>query len=100
MLTPLAHSFVNMIETDAARPIPQVATISPTTGFTLADGLVVPSPVIFLNGVVFMWDVGPPGETDWDGFSEDKWKVLEVVTPRPGACSRSGLLRRRERSGS
>ncbi|KAL8291905.1 hypothetical protein RQP46_002163 [Phenoliferia psychrophenolica] len=79
----IADDFVNMIETDAARPIPQVATISPTTGFTLVDGLVVPSPVIFLNGVVFLWDVAPPGETDWDGFTEEKWKLLEVVTPRP-----------------
>ena len=74
-----------MIQTDAARPAISVASLTPAAGFTLTDGLVVPSPCIFLNGVVFMWDVGPPGEDfSWEGWSEEKLKVFEVVSPRPG----------------
>lgn len=76
-----------MIQTDAARPVVSVASLTPAAGFTLTDGLVIPSPVIFLNGVVFLWDVKAPNEEDfsWEGWTEEKLKVFEVVSPRPGA---------------
>lgn len=60
------------------------------TGFELTDGLIIPSPVIFLNGTVFLWDVLPPAEDgSWEGWSEEKLKLFEVVTPRPGPFDRS-----------
>lgn len=77
-----------MIQADAARPMPQIAKLTALKGFTLADGLVVPSPIIILNGVVFLWDVGPPkSEVEWEGFNEELWKVFEAVSPRPGVLS-------------
>ncbi|KAK4699404.1 NADH dehydrogenase [ubiquinone] 1 alpha subcomplex assembly factor 3, partial [Phenoliferia sp. Uapishka_3] len=88
----IADDFVNIIQADAARPIPQVATLSASTGFTLADGLVVPSPVILINGVVFLWDVMPPGELEWEGFNEEYWKLFEIITPRPGSCPGLDIL--------
>ncbi|KAI5481037.1 AFG1 family mitochondrial ATPase [Pseudohyphozyma bogoriensis] len=77
--------FVNIIAADASRPIPQIKSLSPEIGFTLADGLILPSPIIILNGTTFMWDVGVPkeGPDGWDGFTEEKLKVFEVVSPRP-----------------
>jgi NADH dehydrogenase [ubiquinone] 1 alpha subcomplex assembly factor 3 len=65
-----------------------IATLTPSAGFTLTDGLVIPAPIIIIDGVVFMWDVGPPNEQDmsWEGWSEEKLKVFEVVVPRPGEC--------------
>lgn len=67
-----------------------IASLTPTAGFTLSDGLVVPAPIIIINGVVFLWDVGPPdvSKNSWEGFNEDKLKIFEMVTPRPGACAK------------
>jgi NADH dehydrogenase [ubiquinone] 1 alpha subcomplex assembly factor 3 len=82
------YSFVDIFA-DAPRPAISVASITPAAGFTLTDGLIIPSPVIFLNGVVFLWDVAAPNTEDfsWEGWSEAKLKLFEVVTPRPGQSS-------------
>ncbi|KAM0749959.1 hypothetical protein T439DRAFT_315326 [Meredithblackwellia eburnea MCA 4105] len=79
----IADDFVNIIQADAARPIPQVKSLSAEEGFTMSDGLIIPSPVIFINGALFMWDVPPPQEMGWPGWEVEKWKLFEVVTPRP-----------------
>lgn len=77
------YSFVDIFA-DAPRPAISVATIT-KVGFELTDGLIIPSPCIFINGVVFLWDVKPPGEgVNWEGWTEEKLKVFELVTPRPG----------------
>lgn len=83
----ISDDFINIIQTDAARAAVSVATLSPKEGFTLTDGLIIPTPIILINGVVFLWDVAAPaedGSMSWEGFNEDKLKVFEVVTPRPG----------------
>lgn len=35
---------------------------------------------------MFLWDVRPPeeGGMGWEGWSEEKMKVFEMITPRPG----------------
>lgn len=81
-----SHRFVNMISADAARPMVSISSLTPTAGFTLSDGLVVPAPIIIIDGTVFLWDVGAPNEQDmsWEGWSEEKLKLFEMVVPRPG----------------
>lgn len=80
--------FVNIISADAARPMVAISSLTPTAGFSLSDGLVVPSPIIIIEGTVFLWDVGAPNEQDmtWEGWSQDKLKIFETVMPRPGAA--------------
>lgn len=77
-----------MIQVDAARPLVSISSLTPAAGFTLSDGLVLPSPVIFLDGVTFMWDVAPPKDggvdMDWEGWTPEKLKIFEVCDPRPG----------------
>jgi len=77
-----------MIQVDAARPLVSVSSLTPAAGFTLSDGLVLPSPVIFLDGVTFMWDVNSPAEGGvdhaWEGWTQEKLKIFEVCEPRPG----------------
>lgn len=70
-----------------------IASLTPTAGFTLSDGLVVPSPIIIIDGTVFLWDVGVPNDQDmtWEGWSQDKLKIFETVTPRPGVSRVGGL---------
>ena len=58
----------------------------------LADGLVGPSPCIFLNGKVFLWNppnIDPmsamPNGKGWESWVNDIWTLFEVVVPRPGA---------------
>lgn len=71
-----------------------ISSLTPSAGFTLSDGLVVPSPIIIIDGVVFMWDVGAPNEKDmsWEGWSEEKLKLFEMVVPRPGGLRCSVLF--------
>ncbi|SCV72648.1 BQ2448_4185 [Microbotryum intermedium] len=83
--TATADQFVNIIQADAARALVSIKSLTPSAGFTLTDGLVVPSPMLILDGVVFLWDVGPPNlqTMGWDGWSMDKLRIFEMVTPRP-----------------
>ncbi|TKA57225.1 hypothetical protein B0A53_01181 [Rhodotorula sp. CCFEE 5036] len=73
-----------------------IVSLSPSAGFTLSDGLVVPSPILMIDGNCFMWDVGHPTDgtkpdgkpksefgLDWDGWSKDKLAVFETLSPRP-----------------
>ncbi|GAA5860384.1 hypothetical protein JCM3774_000401 [Rhodotorula dairenensis] len=73
-----------------------IVSLSPSAGFTLSDGLVVPSPVLMIDGNCFLWDVdhptvGPKPDgspksehgLDWDGWSKEKLAVFEALSPRP-----------------
>lgn len=83
----ISDDFVNIIQTDAARPAVSIATLSPKDGFTLTDGLVIPTPILLINSVIFLWDVAAPsedGSMNWEGWNEEKLKAFEVITPRPG----------------
>lgn len=63
-------------------------------GFILSDDLVVPGGVVFLGGRAMLWDVDPPLdpaktgskglEGSWEGWEVERFKVFEVVVPRPG----------------
>ena len=61
-------------------PAVQVRGIT-SVGIELADGLVIPSSCIFLEGEVLLWDV--PGSL-WKGWGKEKFEVFEVVVPKPG----------------
>lgn len=53
----------------------------------MQSGLLVPTPLLLLNGQVFLWDVPPLSglDTKWSGWTKEAFKVFEVVTPKPGA---------------
>ncbi|GAA6025037.1 hypothetical protein JCM11491_002001 [Sporobolomyces phaffii] len=71
----------------SSNPSLSITSLTPSAGYTLSDNLVLPSPVLMIDGVAFMWDVKPPVEDykggSWEGFDVDKLKVFEVVNPRP-----------------
>ncbi|RPD66840.1 DUF498-domain-containing protein [Lentinus tigrinus ALCF2SS1-7] len=60
-------------------PSVQVKTITPN-GIQLADGLVLPSACIFLDGKVFLWNVP---EKAWDGWKPEHFEIFETVVPKP-----------------
>lgn len=70
-----------------------MTSLTPSAGFTLSDGLVVPSPVLLIDGACFLWDVSHPTEGkgknpmgfDWDGWTREKMQIFEALSPRPGA---------------
>lgn len=61
-------------------PAVQVRGIT-SAGIELADGLVLPSACIFLNGNVFLWDTPT---SLWSGWKKDMFEMFEVVVPKPG----------------
>ncbi len=82
------RSFTNLLAGDTP-PAVHVSSIS-EKGIQLLDGLVIQGPCVFLEGKVFLWDV--PGldltlrssEEQWKGWTEEKFEVFKIVTPRPG----------------
>jgi len=72
--------FTNMLAGDIPPPV-QVSSVT-STGIQLADGLILPSACIFLDGKVFLWDV--PTRL-WDGWGRAHWDIFEAVVPKPGA---------------
>lgn len=58
----------------------QVKNIT-NAGIELADGVVLPSACIFLDGKVFLWDVPT---TLWDGWGKEHFEIFETVVPKPG----------------
>lgn len=75
-------SFVNILAGDTPPPV-MVNSIT-DRGIQLADGLIIPSSCVFLEGQVFLWDVP---STLWSGWTTDHLEVFEVVVPKPGTCS-------------
>ena len=51
------------------------------SGIELADGLILPSSCIFLDGNVFLWDV--PNSL-WNEWGKENFEIFEVVVPKPG----------------
>ncbi|KAK7470119.1 hypothetical protein VKT23_001560 [Stygiomarasmius scandens] len=70
--------FVNILADEQPPPV-QVSSIT-SGGIQLADGLIIPSSCLFLEGKVFLWDVPT---TLWDGWTKDHFEVFEVVVPKP-----------------
>ena len=68
-------------------------------GFHLSDDLVVPGGLVLLENKPFLWDVDPPIvkpghglEAAWMGWDIERFKVFEVVLPRPGKCAKVLLV--------
>ncbi|KAF5371316.1 hypothetical protein D9758_004205 [Tetrapyrgos nigripes] len=70
--------FVNILADETPPPV-QVSSIT-NGGIQLADGLILPSSCIFLEGKVFLWDVPT---TLWKDWTKDHFEVFEVVVPKP-----------------
>ncbi|KAI5117391.1 hypothetical protein M0805_009079 [Coniferiporia weirii] len=68
----------NILEGGPAPPV-QVRGIT-ASGIELADGLILPSACIFLDGHVFLWDVP---EKLWAGWGKERFELFEVVVPKP-----------------
>ena len=89
------RSFTNLLADDTP-PAVQVQSIS-ENGIQLTDGLVITGPCIFLEGSVFLWDVPSPDpssrtvEERWKLWSDNRFELFEVVTPRPGKLLVSSL---------
>ncbi|GAA6057704.1 hypothetical protein JCM3770_002653 [Rhodotorula araucariae] len=84
-----AEDLVNIIYSTPDDPV-AVVSIGPSAGFTLTDGLVVPAPILLVDGQCFLWDVAHPTQegkdatgSKWDGWSLEKVKVFEALNPRP-----------------
>jgi NADH dehydrogenase [ubiquinone] 1 alpha subcomplex assembly factor 3 len=81
------RSFTNLLADDSP-PAVQVSSIS-ESGIQLADGLVIPGACVFLEGKVFLWDMpeinvkSKVKEERWRGWAEERFQLLDVVTPRP-----------------
>jgi NADH dehydrogenase [ubiquinone] 1 alpha subcomplex assembly factor 3 len=85
------RSLQNIFET-AERPSLAITKFN-DKGFHLTDGLVIPGGVVFVGGQVMLWDVDPPVgtgggkggiESAWKGWTKERFKVFESVSPRPG----------------
>lgn len=71
-------SFTNILADDNPPPV-QVTSIT-EDGIQLADGLLLPSSCIFLEGKVFLWNA-PQQLQSW---SPEHFEVFDVVVPKPG----------------
>ncbi|KAF5369603.1 hypothetical protein D9757_010469 [Collybiopsis confluens] len=81
--------FTNILASDIPPPV-QVASVTPS-GIQLTDGLIIPGPVVFLEGKVFLWDVpralmstgsGTGSEEDKQ-MIKDVFEIFECVIPKP-----------------
>ncbi|GAA5854497.1 hypothetical protein JCM9279_006628 [Rhodotorula babjevae] len=84
-----AEDMTNIIYSTPNDPV-SITSLSPKAGFTLSDGMVVPAPILLIDGQCFLWDVQHPTSEgkdprgfEWDGWSVDKVKVFEALSPRP-----------------
>ncbi|KAF8165753.1 NADH dehydrogenase 1 alpha subcomplex assembly factor 3 [Crassisporium funariophilum] len=80
------RSFTNFLADDNPPPV-QVSSIS-ENGIVLADGLLIPGSCLFLEGKVYLWDVpeipkAKGKEERWSGWSEERFQIFDVVTPKP-----------------
>ncbi|EIW76195.1 DUF498-domain-containing protein [Coniophora puteana RWD-64-598 SS2] len=80
-----AQGLTNMLASEVPPPV-QVLSVG-SGGISLADGLVLRGPAVFLEGRVWLWDVpvskSRTGEASWEGWDQDCFKLFEVVVPRP-----------------
>ncbi|BGP45344.1 hypothetical protein JCM10450v2_001162 [Rhodotorula kratochvilovae] len=80
---------VNIIYSTPNDPV-AVTSLTPSAGFTLSDGMVVPAPILLIDGHCFLWDVQHPTQegkdpmgSKWDGWIVDKVRIFEALNPRP-----------------
>lgn len=62
-------------------PLPVQITNVTSEGIQLADGLILSSACIILDGKVFLWEI-PPGR--FEGWDKAHFEIFESVIPRPG----------------
>lgn len=79
-LPPTDGGLNNILAGGDAPPV-QVKTITPG-GIQLADGLILPSACIFLDGKVFLWNVP---ERTCDGWKPEHFEIFETAVPKPGS---------------
>ncbi|VDC02531.1 unnamed protein product [Peniophora sp. CBMAI 1063] len=72
------QTLTNILADDNPPPV-QVKSIS-REGIQLADGLILPGAVIFLDGKVLLWNV--PSKL-WQGWTEETFGVFEAIVPKP-----------------
>ena len=77
----------NILGGGPAPPV-QVKSIG-QEGIQLADGLVIPSACIFLDGQVFLWNVPSKPWKDW---TEEHLRIFDMVVPKPGTGEPFGLF--------
>ncbi|CAL1700233.1 unnamed protein product [Somion occarium] len=70
---------LNNILAGGEAPAVLIRTVTPE-GVELADGLVIPSACIFLEGQTFLWDVP---EKLWDKWTPEHFEIFDVVVPKP-----------------
>ncbi|KAH7931323.1 MAS20-domain-containing protein [Leucogyrophana mollusca] len=71
-------TLTNMLAGDVP-PAVQVNSVS-AEGIQLADGLILPSACIFLDGKVFLWNVPT---TLWAGWGKEHFGIFETAVPKP-----------------
>ena len=71
---------LNNILAGGEAPAVLIKTVS-QEGIQLAEGLVIPSACIFLEGKTFLWDVP---EKLWDNWTPEHFEIFDVVVPKPG----------------
>lgn len=64
------------------------------SSFTLSDGLIIHTPMIVLNKQVLLWDAPDltptsekpimPNGIGWEAWTDEAWRIFEMVSPRPG----------------
>ncbi|WWD20175.1 hypothetical protein CI109_104651 [Kwoniella shandongensis] len=90
------RSFQNMLSPDPSSDQATNLAINKLTarGFVLSDDLVIPGGTIIHSGRAILWDVDPPLsapkvggkaglEGMWEGWGEERFRVFDVLTPRP-----------------
>ncbi|KAI0797054.1 NADH dehydrogenase 1 alpha subcomplex assembly factor 3 [Abortiporus biennis] len=70
---------LNNILSGGPAPAVQVKSVS-NQGIQLQDGLILPSPCIFLEGKTYLWDVPT---TFWDDWRTEHFELFDVVVPKP-----------------
>ena len=75
----------NILGGGPAPPV-QVKSIG-EDGIQLADGLVIPSACIFLDGQVFLWNVPSKPWKDW---TKEHFRIFDAVVPKPGTREHLG----------
>jgi NADH dehydrogenase [ubiquinone] 1 alpha subcomplex assembly factor 3 len=82
---------------DPSERQPLIITKFTTRGYHLSDNLVVPGGLVLVNGTPFLWDVDAPKlikggtvEDAWKGWEGERFKILELTSPRPGQSTFEG----------
>ena len=72
--------FTNILAGANVPPV-QVKRVT-AEGVQLADGLMIPSACLFIEGRVFLWNVPP---TPWQDWKPEHFEIFDAIVPKPGA---------------